>query len=47
MDKNINDDERERNITNDDYLNNSISSWEDLDLNSNILRGIYDFKNQS
>lgn len=41
MDKNINDDERERNITNDDYLNNSISSWEDLDLNSNILRGIY------
>ena len=41
MDKNINNDERERNITNDDYLNNSISSWEDLDLNSNILRGIY------
>ena len=41
MIENINDNERERNITNDDYLNNSISSWEDLDLDANILRGIY------
>ena len=41
MIENINDNEREKNITNDDYLNNSISSWEDLDLDANILRGIY------
>ena len=41
MIENKNDIEEERDIKKEDYLNNSISSWEDLDLNPNILRGIY------
>tara|TARA_Y100000389_G_scaffold203290_1_gene251274 strand:+ start:10517 stop:11728 length:1212 start_codon:yes stop_codon:yes gene_type:complete len=41
MNQNEKEDENESIIKQEDYFNNSITSWDEMELNYNILRGIY------